>query len=106
MAAVLHDVIDDTPTDPAAMAAAFGPRVAGLVAQVRAWRTWGDGAGRRRVRGVGRGDRPLRPGVGACGWGCAHGGCARYVLLIGDHNRACVIAVTAVFARCPRVPDS
>eukprot|EP00198_Chlamydomonas_reinhardtii_P000523 XP_001689858.1 predicted protein [Chlamydomonas reinhardtii] len=34
MAAVLHDVIDDTPTDPAAMAAAFGPRVAGLVAQV------------------------------------------------------------------------
>ncbi|KXZ48441.1 hypothetical protein GPECTOR_28g851 [Gonium pectorale] len=34
MTAVLHDVLDDTPTDPAAMAAAFGPRVAGLVGQV------------------------------------------------------------------------
>ncbi|GIL60849.1 hypothetical protein Vafri_15365 [Volvox africanus] len=34
MAAVLHDVIDDTPTDLSAMQQAFGHRVAGLVNQV------------------------------------------------------------------------
>ncbi|GLC43641.1 hypothetical protein PLESTM_001498700 [Pleodorina starrii] len=34
MAAVLHDVIDDTPTDLSAMQLAFGPRVAALVNQV------------------------------------------------------------------------
>ncbi|GFR50313.1 hypothetical protein Agub_g12507, partial [Astrephomene gubernaculifera] len=34
MAAVLHDVLDDTPTDPASLHASFGPRVAALVGRV------------------------------------------------------------------------
>ena len=34
IAAVLHDVLEDTPTTPAELAAAFGVRVAGIVAEV------------------------------------------------------------------------
>jgi hypothetical protein len=34
MAALLHDVLDDTPVSYADLEAAFGPRVAGMVAQV------------------------------------------------------------------------
>jgi guanosine-3',5'-bis(diphosphate) 3'-pyrophosphohydrolase len=34
MAAVLHDVVEDTDVTPEALAAAFGPRVAGIVAEV------------------------------------------------------------------------
>jgi (p)ppGpp synthase/HD superfamily hydrolase len=34
MAALLHDVLDDTPVSYADLEATFGPRVAGMVAQV------------------------------------------------------------------------
>jgi (p)ppGpp synthase/HD superfamily hydrolase len=34
MAALLHDVLDDTPVPYPALEAEFGPRVAGMVAQV------------------------------------------------------------------------